>query len=270
MENIDNKFLNDLVEFAKNDKQLSSLNPDVLGKDLRFVSAYKNAKERGENIILKRDYNGFIRMSFIPKKDEFKYLEDFKNNRQLYQKFCQSLENIINFDDFNLYSDGHKELKKLFINYIKFLKTKKNKNTKELYGIYIYGNSKLGKTTICKTFIHTLKKMEINAEILKAQLITDLFLSNNKDIIQEFKNKKVLVIDDIGQGILSDYYIAQLTEILDYRFENNLLTIFNSNYSKNRLHEEFSKRTSSEVAQRLYSRINSLGNAEFEFKKEGE
>lgn len=262
---MENKYLKEIIDFVENDKVLSKMKLDILGKDLRSIITFMNMKKRGDKPVVRRDFNGFLRVAFKPKKNEFKQIEDFKNNRQIYQKYTKSLDNIISFEEFIKYSKGHKIALETLINILNDLKFDKYK--KFTKGLYIFGDSQLGKTTIAKTFIYNLNKLKIDAEILKAQTITELALSNNKEIIFELKSKKVLFIDDIGLGILSEYHINQLIEILDYRFENNLFTNFTSNLSPEALLDLFTKRTSVELARRLYSRIKQLTPITCEFTK---
>jgi hypothetical protein len=71
------------------------------------------------------------------------------------------------------------------------------------------------------------------------------------EIVNEFQEMDVLALDDLG-GIrsneASDYSVSSLFEILDYRWNWELQTIFTSNKSLEQLAETFDRRISSRIA----------------------
>lgn len=261
----DDKLVKEVIKYAKNHKVLSKMDLDFT-KDFSKINEYKNAEERGENVSIKRDFQGRLRVKLISSKKDFKNIEDFKNNVHIYEQYIKPMDNIIEFEDFNCHSDGHVQAKETFSRILEIFKKDLNANFN--IGLYIYGPSGLGKTTISKTFTYHLKKLGVDAEILKANTISTI--TENFDPIKILKNKKVLTIDDIGIGYITPFYLSQLIELLDYRAEKRLLTFFNSNYSKERLYNFFEGNSNIEYAQRLYSRINMLAKKEFFFEEERE
>lgn len=261
----DDKLVKEVIKYAKNHKVLSKMDLDFT-KDFSKINEYKNAEERGENVSIKRDFQGRLRVKLISSEKDFQNIEDFKNNVHIYEQYIKPMENIIEFEDFICQSDGHTKAKGTFLRILEIFK--KDLNTKFNIGLYIYGPSGLGKTTISKTFTYHLKKLGVDAEVLKANTISTI--TENFNPINTLKTKKVLTIDDIGIGYITPFYLAQLIELLDYRVEKGLLTFFNSNYSKERLYNFFEKNSNIEYAQRLYSRIETLAEIDVFFEEEKE
>lgn len=259
----DDKLVKEVIKYAKNHKVLSKMDLDFT-KDFSKINEYKNAEERGETVSIKRDFEGRLRVKLISSKKDFQNIEDFKSNVHIYEQYIKPMDNIIEFEDFICHSDGHVKAKKTFSKILE--KFEKDLNYSFNFGVYIYGPSGLGKTTISKTFTYHLKKLGIDAEVLKANTISTI--TGNFNPINTLKTKKVLTIDDIGIGYITPFYLSQLIELLDYRAEKGLLTFFNSNYSKERLYNFFKENSNVEYAQRLYSRINMLTEDEFFFDEQ--
>ena len=61
--------------------------------------------------------------------------------------------------------------------------------------------------------------------------------SKNQKLIQDLQEVDFLVLDDIGAEQTKDWFYNQyLFNILDYRFANNKLTCFTSNYTIDEFH----------------------------------
>jgi DNA replication protein DnaC len=75
-----------------------------------------------------------------------------------------------------------------------------------------------------------------------SQLMNDLRnFDDNEDaqlLFEQIKNVPLLLIDDIGAGILSRFTREQTYLLLDYRFNNMLSTIITSNYNLTELESE--------------------------------
>ncbi len=156
-------------------------------------------------------------------------------------------------------------IKKLLIAMIGVAENKRDK------GLYIYGDLGVGKTYMCIALANTLAAKDKKVAFLKSnffinrmrQLIgTDTSLY--EDIIMKVKEAQYLIIDDIGSETVSAYSRDDLLfNILDYRMEHKLITIFTSNLSKSSLlkHYTYDKDNSSSMrAKRLLERIDILSD----------
>lgn len=117
---------------------------------------------------------------------------------------------------------------------------KKNKSIKNENGLYLYGNKRIGKSIIVASFLNSLYEDKVGpiAYINTASYIkelSDLQFINK----EEFENKlnqlfdvPILVLDDFGNEYKSDFVRDTiLFPLINERCNNQLLTIFISNYS---------------------------------------
>ncbi len=205
---------------------------DIPYNDVTYCKLYLNKKREDKRI------NNFV-YSDIPK--EYKDL---------------NLSNIKILDD---------NIKGLLIAAIGILENKRNK------GLYIYGDLGVGKTYMCIALANSLANKDKKVAFLKSnffinrmrQLIaTDTI--KYEEIIRKVKMSEYLIIDDIGSETVSAYSRDDLLfNILDYRMEHKLITIFTSNLSKSSLleHYTYDKDSSSIMrAKRLLERIDILSD----------
>lgn len=150
------------------------------------------------------------------------------------------------------------------INGIAEYKTKK--------GLYIHGDLGVGKTYMCMALSNTLASNGEKVAFIKANffvnkmrqlIINDQATYNN--ILNDIKEVTYLIIDDIGSESVSTYSRDDLLfNILDYRMENKLTTIFTSNLSVADLleHYTFDKNSSSKIrAKRFVERVEMLSES---------
>lgn len=131
---------------------------------------------------------------------------------------------------------------------------------------YIHGASHFGKTIYaCFLMLNELKRMylnEINGQCyfvaacdlvyeLKATFDKTTALSEN-DVINKYKTCHLLLLDDFGTTIPSEWMYQVIYTIINYRYEQLLPTIFTSNLDLNALSEFFKDG-------RIPSRIERMG-----------
>jgi DNA replication protein DnaC len=114
----------------------------------------------------------------------------------------------------------------------------KNKNT---YGLYLYGRTGTGKTLLSCIILNEMirlyqipvKYAKISRDILGK--IRDTFnpqseyYGEGRKIEEELANIEILVIDDFGVQKDSPWVNNVLYDLIDSRYEKNLLTILTSN-----------------------------------------
>lgn len=123
----------------------------------------------------------------------------------------------------------------------------------DVKSIYLHGASDTGKT-IYAAFLYLFyrKKMYMDAEIGQtyfistSELVYELKKSFDKDsdiseadIVNKYKTCRLLVLDDFGTTIPSDWIYQVLYLIINYRYEYNLLTVFTSNLGLTELQKLF-------------------------------
>lgn len=143
---------------------------------------------------------------------------------------------------------------------INSIRIEKNKKIIENYnkgGLYLRGNTGVGKTHIAVCIMKRLIEQSIPAVFISIPEllleIRDTFKGNNESselqIIDEYGyTKKTVVFDDIGSEKVSDWSLQTLYLIIDRRYREILPTIVTSNLSLDELSEKLSDRIASRIA----------------------
>lgn len=116
----------------------------------------------------------------------------------------------------------------------------KNKSIKKAKGLYLYGNKLIGKSIIIASFLNGLYEDKVGpiayintASYLKE--LNDLQFINKEEFekkLNELFDVPILVLDDFGNEYKSDFVRDTiLFPLINERCNNQLLTIFISNYS---------------------------------------
>ena len=228
-------------------------------KNCKGLSSCKQAK-KGEMITLNYDeapYNDVTYCKlYLKQRAEDKCISNFVYSDIPSEYKDLNLSNIEILDD---------NIKELLMRAIGILDGKRKK------GLYIYGDLGVGKTYMCIALANSLANNGNKVAFIKSnffinrmrQLIsTDTSLYEK--IIKDIKECQYLIIDDIGSETVSAYSRDDLLfNILDYRMEHKLVTIFTSNLSKNSLleHYTYDKDNCSNIrAKRLLERVDILSD----------
>lgn len=137
------------------------------------------------------------------------------------------------------------------------------------YGFMLSGPIGCGKTYLMSAVANKFLELNKSVAFVKmSQLITDIkksFIFSDDptlyDLLSKCKKVSVLFIDDLGAEAISEWSRDEvLFSILDYRMENNLLTCFTTNLSKELLYETYLslKKEDENKVNRLLERIEVL------------
>lgn len=228
-------------------------------KDCKGLNTCKQAK-KGEILTLKFDNAPYNDVTYCKL-----YLEHLKEEKRISYFVYSDIPSeyaSLNLSNIEIIDEN---IKKLLIAMIGIAENKRDK------GLYIYGDLGVGKTYMCIALANTLASKGKKVAFLKSnffinrmrQLIsTDTSLY--EDIIRRVKESQYLIIDDIGSETVSAYSRDDLLfNILDYRMEHKLITIFTSNLSKSSLlqHYTFDKDNSNIMrSKRLLERVDILSD----------
>lgn len=121
------------------------------------------------------------------------------------------------------------------------------KNFKEVRDMLIFGGVGTGKTHIVIAMLNKLIKANIYCRYATEHHLLDLYFQKKYDEFNAFKKVDVLVIDELGKRELIDWQMIQLEELISYRYNEMLPTIFITNMNE----EEFKSFVGDRVASRL-------------------
>lgn len=129
------------------------------------------------------------------------------------------------------------------------------KDVKVGSGLYLYGRVGAGKTIYASAVLMELKRrsfLSCHSDYIQggfisvAKLLEDIraCFSNQsekqpQDIIDQYSNTDVLIMDDLGCQKVTDWVLNTLLLIINNRYENLKTTIFTSNGSLNELADQY-------------------------------
>lgn len=101
-------------------------------------------------------------------------------------------------------------------------------------GLYLYGNVGTGKTHLVAAIANYI----IEEKHRQAVFVNHITLLNRikqsfdtgEDITSWYKKAPLLIIDDIGKSKVTDWVREVIYDIVNYRYENELSSVFTSNY----------------------------------------
>ena len=156
------------------------------------------------------------------------------------------------FNNFN--KSQNKEACNICFNYVKNLKD----NLGSGNGLFLYGNVGSGKTHLIAAMIDHISRMckrwlgykdiiFINTINLLSEIKFSFKDNTTEEVIKPYENCKLLFIDDMGTGKISDWTIEILYKIINTRYEKMLSTVVATNMTLAEIKEK--------IDERLFSRI---------------
>jgi len=121
------------------------------------------------------------------------------------------------------------------------------KNFNEIRDMLIFGGVGTGKTHLVVAMLNKLINANIYCKYVTEHGLLDLYFQKKYDEFNAFKKVNVLVIDELGKRELAEWQMIQLEELISYRYNELLPTIFITNMNE----EEFKLFVGDRVASRL-------------------
>ena len=154
----------------------------------------------------------------------------------------------------NFDKSQNKEACDICFNYIKNLKDNLDGGS----GLFLYGNVGSGKTHLIAAMIDHISRMckrwlgykdiiFINTINLLSEIKFSFKDNTTEEVIKPYENCKLLFIDDMGTGKISDWTIEILYKIINTRYEKMLSTVVATNMTLAEIKEK--------IDERLFSRI---------------
>lgn len=121
------------------------------------------------------------------------------------------------------------------------------KKFKDINDMLIYGTVGTGKTHLIVAMLHKLINANIYCRYATEHHLLDMYFQKKYSDFDGFKKVSVLVIDELGKRELQDWQKIQLEELISYRYNNMLPTIYITNMEM----KEFKKFVGNRVEDRL-------------------
>ena len=121
------------------------------------------------------------------------------------------------------------------------------KNFSQIRDMLIYGGVGTGKTHLVVAMLNKIINANIYCRYATEHNLLDLYFQKKYDEFNACKKVNILVIDEIGKRELVDWQMIQLEELISYRYNEMLPTIFITNMNQ----DEFKSFVGDRVASRL-------------------
>lgn len=240
----------DRVEFEKIEKSIDELLvKNGFSKDyLNKIYVCEKCKDTGY-------FNNSVCSCIMSDLVEDRVLESGFSNKKREQNFANFEFSLFdgNFEHANRLVNSREYIEKL----ISFSKEYCDNFKIKDYGIFFYGKSGAGKTYFVSAMVNYMLDKGKRACFITATEFFELmsnysysFYRDKKELqdrIDFIRNVDFLVIDDLGNEILSKNNNSFLSSLLDYRIERGLNTIITSNLSEYDLAECYDSRVASRI-----------------------
>lgn len=261
-----NEYLNDFI--TKNNLSNSFIMDNFSIFDMCLSSLDKCKKCKGLNGCEQSKKGEILGISIDPILNndvhycKYYEVEDLKNkliNSYVYSDI-PSIHLGLNLKNISLDEDG---VKALFINTYQLYEGKRTK------GLYVYGDLGVGKTYMCIALANSLVLNNKKVAFIKTNnFVTEMANLNRIDperflkVLNSIKKADYVFLDDIGSEIVTEFVRDRLLiDLLDYRMENKLCTIFTSNLDKASLLKHYGNNNSDSIkAKRIMERIDILAD----------
>ncbi|WP_036456895.1 DnaA ATPase domain-containing protein [Mycoplasmopsis lipofaciens] len=150
-------------------------------------------------------------------------------------------------------SKNRKQLYSQIITLTKAINKKKHKGFK---GLYVYGQSRTGKTYIAHAMANYCASEGVTTSYISAPLLYSFLIKNiknnvgniNDDVINKMKESNMLIIDEIGLEKNSFWFRFEiLLDIIESRLMNNKITVFVSPMSQEELNNYYLNQDEKEI-----------------------
>lgn len=119
----------------------------------------------------------------------------------------------------------------------------------EKKGIFVYGNTGVGKTYFCYAVGNT-KKIKVENFVLLLSEFRDYMMKGfYNEKVKELCEADYLIIDDIGSEKVTDFVIEFIYTIVNRRYENQKRTILTTNLQFKEFGDRYGDRILSRIAE---------------------
>ena len=130
-----------------------------------------------------------------------------------------------------------------------------SKKFKDMKDILIHGSVGTGKTYLTTALLNKMINVNVYCRYVTEHHLLDLYNQKKYDEFEAFKKVNILVIDEIGKRQLVDWQMIHLEELISYRYNEMLPTIFITNLDLVEFKEFVGDRVSSRLRENKVIRV---------------
>lgn len=269
--------ISDITSFIKNEPYIKEVIAKYNISDTEILDNLNVFEEAYKSINLCRNCNGINNCKQKTKGEVFTIGYDGKPINVI--RYCKFLKTQLHIDKIRssyVYTDIPNKLLTLNLDNIQPNNEWQELLFKPLYdilnkernkGVYIYGGFGVGKTYFVSALANSLVEKGNKVVFVKCNpFVTDMYALLMEDtysfenLLNKIKKADYLIIDDIGTENVSAFSRDRLLyNILEYRLDNDLCTIFTSNFDIKNLEVRFNQ-IPDPNAGRICERIKSLAD----------
>ena len=128
--------------------------------------------------------------------------------------------------------------------------------------ILLFGTVGTGKTYLsCAFAIELINRRGIEVKYVTEYDLLEAFFRKEYQKFDSFKKTQILILDELGKRELAEWQRVQLEELLSYRFNEMLPTIYISNLTENRFREFIGERLADRLRESNVARFAMVGDS---------
>lgn len=184
--------------------------------------------------------HNYIDVSYVPTVDLLEQQKALELRNRIKTLYLPATLKNVNFSDIERTPERQRILNAV----LDFVEEMVENPTLFHKGIYLFGTFGVGKTYLMAALANELSKREITTLLVHFPTFTQKIKSAIKDDtvatrVDELNQAQVLVLDDIGAESGSAWIRDEILQpILTYRMQENLPTLFTSNYNMQELEQK--------------------------------
>jgi len=199
---------------------------------------------------------GFICSECIEKIREEKRKNDYDNSRK---KVLLDKSNIPKRQRIAVLK-AQTEIQKKVIKY--FIDNFTKRPLEQSTDILLFGTVGTGKTYLsCAFAIELINRRGIEVKYVTEYDLLEAFFRKEYQKFDSFKKTQILILDELGKRELAEWQRVQLEELLSYRFNEMLPTIYISNLTENRFREFIGERLADRLRESNVARFAMVGDS---------
>ena len=192
-------------------------------------------------------------------KEKIKMQIEAEDRKQSEIKYLLQISNIpIRYEDANFKAKTEIQLK--VSKY--FIENFSQKNLKESSDILLFGSIGTGKTYIsCAFALELIRKEQKHVKYVTEYELLSFYFEKEYQKFRNCRNSEILILDEIGKRVLVDWQRIQLEELLSFRYNNMLPTIYITNLEQNQFKEFLGDRLADRLRENKIQRFAFYGES---------